>query len=75
VHEAAYSRSSVLGFYKHKKSGARLEIKIRFTAYFRGDLMERVEEVHDASYIEAFQRFVTYLQAASVLTLTLGSRL
>ncbi len=30
VHEPTYSRSSVLGYYKHKKTGERLDIKLRF---------------------------------------------
>lgn len=65
VHEAEYSRSVVLGRYQHKKTGERLEIKIRFLGWVRDGLITRIEEYHDAAYIEAFARFVAHLQAAA----------
>lgn len=65
VHNAEYSRSSVLGFYKHKKTGTRLEVRARFTVYIRDGLIVRMEEVHDAAYLEAFHRFVTFLESAA----------
>lgn len=65
VHEPAYSRSSVLGYYKHKKTGERLDIKLRFHGWVKDGLLVRLEEYHDAVYIEAFERFVKHLQAAA----------
>lgn len=65
VHEPTYSRSSVLGYYTHKKTGEYLEIKIRFRGWVKDGLITRLEEYHDAAYVEAFHRFVTHLQAAA----------
>jgi ketosteroid isomerase-like protein len=68
VHEAAFSRSTVLGYYRHKATGERLTIRLRFRGWVRDGLVLRLEEHHDAAYIEAFQRFVTHLQAAANAT-------
>jgi ketosteroid isomerase-like protein len=65
VHEREFSRSNVLGYYKHKKTGERLDIKLRFRGWVKDGLLTRIEEYHDAAYIEAFQRFVTHLQNAA----------
>lgn len=61
VHEPEFSRSTVLGYYKHKKTGERLDIKVRFRVWMRDNVIFRMEENHDAAYIEAFERFVRYL--------------
>lgn len=65
VHEREFSRSTVLGYYKHRSTGERLDIKLRFRGWVRDGLLTRIEEHHDAAYIEAFQRFVMHLQAAA----------
>jgi ketosteroid isomerase-like protein len=62
VHEAAYSRSTVLGYYRHKKTGERLDVRIRFRFWVKDGLITRLEEFHDAPYVEAFERFVRYLE-------------
>jgi len=62
IHTPAYTRTRVLGYYKHKRSGERLDITPRFDAYVRDGLIWRIDEYHDAAYIEAFERFVGFLQ-------------
>jgi ketosteroid isomerase-like protein len=62
VHEADSSRSVVLGYYRHKKTGERLDIRVRFRGWVKDGLLTRVAEQHDAAYVEAFERFVRYLQ-------------
>jgi ketosteroid isomerase-like protein len=52
----------VLGYYKHKKTTERLDIRIRFRLWVRDGLITRLEEYHDAPYVEAFERFVSFLQ-------------
>ncbi|PPD29077.1 MAG: hypothetical protein CTY20_07560 [Hyphomicrobium sp.] len=65
AHDADCIRTSVLGFYKHKKTGERLDVRLRFVTYVASSLITRIEEYHDAAYVEAFQRFVAYLEAAA----------
>lgn len=65
AHDAECTRLSVLGFYKHHRTGERLDIKVRFVCFVRDGLIHRFEEYHDAAYVEAFQRFVSYLEAAA----------
>ncbi len=65
VHEADSSRSTVLGYYKHKKTGERLDIRPRFRGWVKDGLLTRIEEQHDAAYIEAFERFVRYLEQSA----------
>lgn len=65
IHAPDYTRTRVLGFYKHRRTGERLDIFPHFHVYVRDGLLCRVDELHDAAYIEAFQRFVTYLEAAA----------
>jgi ketosteroid isomerase-like protein len=62
VHDDEFSRTTVLGYYKHKKTGERLDIRIRFRLWVRDGLIARLEEYHDAPYVEAFERFVGFLQ-------------
>ena len=63
VHGPDCSRSTVLGYYKHKATGERLDIKVRFVAWMRNGLIWRMEEHHDAAYVAAFQRFVSFIEA------------
>lgn len=65
VHESDHSRSTVLGYYKHKRTGERLDIKVRFHGWVENGLIGRLEEYHDAAYVEAFERFVRYLEVAA----------
>ncbi len=63
IHAAECTRVRILGFYKHRRTGERLDIFPHFHLYVRDGLAYRVDELHDAAYVEAFQRFVTYLEA------------
>lgn len=65
VHEETCTRTRVLGFYKHRKTGERLDIKVSFIAHVDGGLISRLQEIHDAAYVEAFERFVRHLEAAA----------
>lgn len=63
VHEADFTRTRVLGFYKHKRTGEWLDIEPRFRCYVRNGLLARIDELHDAPYVEAFARFVRFIEA------------
>lgn len=65
VHEAEFCRAMVLGYYRHKATGERLDIKFRLRGLLREGLIVRLEEHYDEAYILAFQRFVTHLEAAA----------
>jgi ketosteroid isomerase-like protein len=65
AHEADHSRALVHGVYKHKATGEILDIRVRFKAWYRDDLIITVEEIQDGRYIEAFERFVYFLQQAA----------
>lgn len=65
VHEEDYSRSIVHGIYRHKSTNEYLDIKLRFRGWVKNGLITRLEEYHDAAYIEAFERFVHYMQSAA----------
>lgn len=62
VHEDEFSRTTVLGYYKHKKTGERLDVRIRFRLWVRDGLITRLEEYHDAPYVESFERFVRFIE-------------
>lgn len=62
VHEADFTRTRVLGYYKHKRTGERLDIAPRFRGYVREGLLVRIDEVQDAAYIQAFERFVRFIE-------------
>jgi ketosteroid isomerase-like protein len=62
VHEADHSWSRVHGVYRHRKTGEVLDTKLHFRAWFKNGLITRMEESLDARYVEAFERFVFYLQ-------------
>ncbi len=57
VDEAEHSLSVVHGVYRHKKTGEILDIKLRFRAWIANGLITRLEEIHDARFIEAYGAF------------------
>ena len=65
THEAGFSRSTVRGRYIHKATGEILDVRIRFRAWLKDGHIVRMEEVHDAAYVVAFQRFVKHLATAA----------
>lgn len=65
VHEPESTRTRVHGVYRHKKTGETLDIRVRFRCWVQHGLLVRVEETHDARYIEAFERMVFHLQQAA----------
>lgn len=73
VHEREFTRTTVLGYYKHKKTGERLDVRIRFRFWVRDNLITRLEEYHDAPYVESFERFVRFLQQQSLEASEAGS--
>jgi ketosteroid isomerase-like protein len=65
VHEACSTRTRVHGVYRHKKTGEVLDIRVRFRCWVEEGLLVRIEETHDARYVEAFERFVFHMQIAA----------
>lgn len=65
VSEVDYSRSLVHAVYRHKKTGEVLDVKVRFQGWVKDGLLTRLEEIHDARFIEAFERFVYHMQKAA----------
>ena len=65
VHEADHSCSVVHGVYHHKKTGEVLDVTLRFRGWVENGVLTRMEEIHDARYIEAFERFVFFMESAS----------
>jgi len=55
-------RATVLAYHVHRKTGERLDVKVRFRVRVRNGLIVRVDEFLDAAYIEAFERFVRHLE-------------
>ena len=45
--------------------GEVLDIKVRFHGWVENGLLKRVEEIHDARYIEAYERFVFHMMQAA----------
>jgi ketosteroid isomerase-like protein len=58
-------RATVLGYHVHRKTGERLDVRVRFRVRVRDGLIVRIDEFLDAAYIDAFQRFVTYLEQSA----------
>lgn len=56
--------SVVHGIYTHKTTGEVLDKKVRFKGWEKNGLLTRIEEIQDAKYVEAFQRFVQIMQEA-----------
>jgi ketosteroid isomerase-like protein len=65
VHEAEYSRSLVHGVYRHKQTGEVLDVRVRFHGWVENGVLTRLEEIHDARYIEAYERFVFHMMQAA----------
>lgn len=65
VHEAEFSRSLVHGVYRHRRTGEILDVKVRFNGWVRDGLLMHVEEIHDARYVEAYERFVFHMMQAA----------
>lgn len=65
VDESDHFRSVVVGHYTHRNTGEELRVRVRFRVWFRDGLIARMDEHHDAAYVEAFQRFVFHLQNAA----------
>lgn len=64
--EPEHITSQVHGIYQHKATGEILDVKVRFRAWINSDRMfTRLEEIHDARYVEAFERFVFFIETAS----------
>ena len=53
------------GVYRHKKTGEILDFKLRFRAWIDNGLITRMEEILDAPFIEAYERFVFHMQSAA----------
>ena len=64
VAEPDHLRSVVEARYTHKKTLEVLAVRVRFRVWFRDSLIYRMDEHHDAAYVEAFQRFVFHMQNA-----------
>ena len=65
VDEGDHWRSVVVGHYTHRNTGEQLRIRVRYRVWFKDGLIARMDEHHDAAYVEAFQRFVFHLQNAA----------
>ena len=65
VHEPDHSRALAHGVYRHRATGEILDIRLRFCAWFAEGLIVKVHELHDASYITAFEQFVFHLMSAA----------
>jgi hypothetical protein len=42
-----------------------LDIKVRFHGWVENGLLKRIEEIHDARFIEAYERFVFHMMQAA----------
>lgn len=62
VREKTHIRAVVLGYHTHRRTGERLDVKLRFRARVANGLIVQLDEFLDAAYIEAFERFVKYLE-------------
>jgi hypothetical protein len=65
THEREFTRAVAVTQKTHKKTGERLCERLRLRFWFENGLIVRVEEHHDARYIEAFQRFVFHMEHAA----------
>lgn len=54
-------RATVVGYHTHRKTGERLDVRLRFRVRVRDGMLVWLEETVDAAYFEAFERFVRYL--------------
>lgn len=65
-HGAESCRSLVHLFYVHKTTREPLDVKIRFTGWEKDGVLVRFDECSDAAYVEAYARFVHYLETSKV---------
>ena len=65
AHEREFSRSVVTTQKTHKKTGERLCERLHFRYWIKNGFIVRVEERHDAPYMEAFQRLVRHMESAA----------
>jgi ketosteroid isomerase-like protein len=73
TYEDGEIRATMLGYHVHRKTRERLDVRVRFRVRVRNGLIVRIDEFLDEAYIEAFQRFVTYLeQSAEASGLKIG---
>lgn len=66
THETQFLRAAVHAFHTHKKTGEPLDVRVRFRVTIKGGLIARIDETVDASYFEAFERFVRYLEQTAI---------
>ncbi len=59
-------RSLVHLLYVHKTTREPLDVKIRFTGWEKDGVLVRFDERSDAAYVEAYARFVHYLETSKV---------
>ena len=45
--------------------GQVLDVTLRFRGWVENGVLTRMEEIHDARYIEAFERFVLFMESAA----------
>jgi len=64
-HEREFSRSIVTTHKTHKRTGERLWERLHLRFWFEHGHIVRVEERHDAPYIEAFQRLVFQMESSA----------
>ena len=55
-------RSMVHVFYVHRATGEPLDVKVHFSGWERGGRLVRFEERADAAYVEAYSRFIHFLE-------------
>lgn len=65
VYETDELRATVLGYHVHRKTRERLDVKLRFRVRVKDGLIVRLDEFLDAAYIDAFERFVRYLEQSA----------
>lgn len=58
-------RATILVYHMHRKTRERLDTKIRFRVRVKDGRLLRIDEFLDAAYIDAFQRFVTYIEQSA----------
>ena len=62
IHETRSLRATVYALHTHKKTGERLDVRLRFRVFIKSGRIARLEETVDGAYFEAFERFVRYLE-------------
>lgn len=62
-HGPGTCRSVVSILYIHRATNEPLDVKLRFTGWQKDGLLYRCEERSDAAYVEAYDRFVQFLDS------------